>query len=156
MNRVRLGLHIPGNVIVACKRCNVEKRRDDQTVKLTLANSGWESFLSHDSTHCETGCKTCVYWAGIWPHQQSRIQNLKAAKQRIVDFRKAYSSSLDWGRETVTLLRERVDSLYRACQDFATSQIRNTVDEAFNTLATELQGRGMERRSEPALPSPAR
>ncbi len=29
MNRLRVGLHLPGNVLVACKRCNNEKRRDD-------------------------------------------------------------------------------------------------------------------------------
>src|SRR6185437_16028950 len=29
MNRYRVGLHVPGNVLVACRRCNSEKRRDD-------------------------------------------------------------------------------------------------------------------------------
>ena len=29
MNRYRAGLHVPGNVLVACRRCNSEKRRDD-------------------------------------------------------------------------------------------------------------------------------
>src|SRR6187431_2662188 len=48
MNRFRLGLHIPGNVAVACVKCNREKRRDDQLSHLTLAQSGWESFLSHN------------------------------------------------------------------------------------------------------------
>ena len=42
MNRFRVGLHIQGNVIVACKRCNGEKRRDDQPRELSLAESGWE------------------------------------------------------------------------------------------------------------------
>src|SRR5438105_3056029 len=61
MNRFRAGLHIPGNVILACKKCNNEKRRDDQLRELKLADSGWASFLSHDSTHCGHGCKTCTY-----------------------------------------------------------------------------------------------
>src|SRR5665213_4398473 len=47
MNRYRVGLHVPGNVLVACRRCNSEKRRDDSRKILTLADSGWASFLSH-------------------------------------------------------------------------------------------------------------
>ncbi|MGC1912420.1 MAG: hypothetical protein WA660_11355, partial [Candidatus Acidiferrales bacterium] len=50
MNRLRAGLHVPGNVLVACRRCNSEKRRDDSLKVLSLAGSGWESFLSHDGT----------------------------------------------------------------------------------------------------------
>lgn len=30
MNRVSVGLHVPGNVAMACKRCNNAKRQDDQ------------------------------------------------------------------------------------------------------------------------------
>ena len=48
MNRYRAGLHVAGNVLVACKRCNGEKRRDDSLRVLSLGASGWESFLSHD------------------------------------------------------------------------------------------------------------
>src|SRR5690349_24940383 len=29
MNRYRAGLHVPGNVLVACRKCNNEKRRED-------------------------------------------------------------------------------------------------------------------------------
>src|SRR5208283_359988 len=43
MNRYRAGLHVPGNVLVACKRCNSEKRRDDSLRVLSLAPTGWES-----------------------------------------------------------------------------------------------------------------
>src|SRR5207237_2307009 len=42
MNRLRIGLHVPGNVVLACKRCNNEKRRDDSLQTLDLAESGWE------------------------------------------------------------------------------------------------------------------
>src|SRR5690242_21931812 len=37
MNRFRAGLHLPGNVVVACRRCNSEKRRDDSHKALVLA-----------------------------------------------------------------------------------------------------------------------
>ena len=60
MNRLRAGLHVPGNVLLACKRCNSEKRRDDSLRALVLAQSGWESFLSHDGTRCDAACRTCA------------------------------------------------------------------------------------------------
>ena len=47
MNRYRAGLHVPGNVLVACRKCNGEKRRDDSLRILVLSESGWASFLSH-------------------------------------------------------------------------------------------------------------
>lgn len=94
MNRFRVGLHIPGNVIVSCKRCNGEKRRDDQLQKLTLAESGWESFLAHDSTQCVANCPNCLYWKTIWPDQTQRIKNLKTAREKILTFRSNYPNSL--------------------------------------------------------------
>ena len=44
MNRYRAGLHAPGNVLVACRRCNCEKRRDDSLKVLSLASSGGSLF----------------------------------------------------------------------------------------------------------------
>lgn len=66
MNRYRAGLHAPGNVLVACRKCNSEKRRDDSSRVLSLAASGWESFLSHDGTRCDASCLTCGYWKSVW------------------------------------------------------------------------------------------
>src|SRR5580698_6958692 len=37
MNRYRAGLHVPGNVLVACRKCNGQKRRDDTQRILPLA-----------------------------------------------------------------------------------------------------------------------
>jgi hypothetical protein len=135
MNRFRLGLHIPGNVILACKQCNGEKRRDDQLDLLTLAESGWESFLSHDSTRCGAACNTCRYWRVVWPDPTERAEGMKKARQKIAAFRSQHAASLQWSRGTRTFLRQTVDSLYRGCQEFATSQIRKTVDEAFSSLS---------------------
>jgi hypothetical protein len=137
MNRVRLGLHIPGNVILACKRCNGEKRRDDQLHQLTLAECGWESFLSHDSTRCAPTCNTCRYWKAVWPEPIERTERMMNARQRISAFRSQYPSSLKWSRGARATLRQTVDSLYRGCQEFATSQIRTTVDEAFSRLSEQ-------------------
>lgn len=45
MNRMSVGLHVPGNVAMACKTCNNQKRNDDQ--KLTLAENGWSNIKRH-------------------------------------------------------------------------------------------------------------
>src|ERR1700680_4633075 len=135
MNRFRLGLHVPGNVVLACKRCNGEKRRDDQLDQLTLGEFGWESFLSHDSTRCGLACNTCRYWRMVWPDPTERAEGMKNARQKIATFRSQYPASLQWSGCARTFLRQTVDSLYRGCQEFATSQIRKTVDEAFISLS---------------------
>jgi len=138
MNRFRLGLHIPGNVVLACKRCNGEKRRDDQLDPLTLGESGWESFLSHDSTRCRTACNTCRYWRTVWADPTERTECMKNARQKIATFRSQYPASLQWSRCARTFLRQAADSLYRGCQEFATNQIRKTADEAFSGLSEEI------------------
>lgn len=81
MNRFRVGLHVPGNVAVACRRCNSEKRRDDQKLVLHLAPTGWASFLSHDTSRCDVGCKTCNYWTSLWPDLSQRKEMLLRSHQ---------------------------------------------------------------------------
>ena len=138
MNRFRLGLHIPGNVILACKLCNGEKRRDDQLIGLTLGEYGWESFLAHDSTRCEASCNSCRYWRLVWEERTERLERMKIARERIAGFRSRYPAALQWSLSARTSLRRTVDSLYRGCQEFATNQIQKTVDEAFSTLAADV------------------
>lgn len=139
MNRFRLGLHIPGNVILACKRCNGEKRRDDQLDQLALGEWGWESFLAHDSTRCGAACNTCRYWKTVWPDPTKRAEGMKNARQKIATFRSQYPASLQWSRGAQASLRQTVDSLYRGCQEFARSQIRKTVDEAFASISEDVR-----------------
>jgi hypothetical protein len=119
MNRYRAGLHIPGNVFVACRKCNSEKRRDDSRPTLNLAGSGWESFLSHDGARCEPRCKTCRYWAGIWEHEAERRVKLAENLEAIRAFRREFPSLI----ETLPSLSEQLPSLlnklYVDCQIFA-------------------------------------
>jgi hypothetical protein len=124
MNRFRLGLHIPGNVAVACVKCNREKRRDDQLQLLTLAKSGWESFLSHDMLRCPKNCKTCIYWTTLIADQEERQARLAAAMERIRAFRTPYTALLAGTERTRTLIKSKVETLYRECQEFAVSRIR--------------------------------
>lgn len=134
MNRFRAGLHIPGNVTISCIICNREKRRDDQSVKLTLAESGWESFLAHDFKRCLSKCKTCKYWASVWPDQSIRSEMLKQSLDRILDFRKQYSTILNWSIQAQYHLQENLQTLYRDCQDFATTRIATLVDESLKQI----------------------
>ena len=134
MNRFRVGLHIPGNVIVACTRCNREKRRDDSKAVLTLAESSWESFLSHNSKNCEDGCNSCRYWCEVWPGSNERDQMLQAALGRIRMFRAKYQSYVELNARAKTALSIKIDIIYRDCQNFATTRIKEAVEDALREL----------------------
>lgn len=123
MNRFRLGLHIPGNVAVACVWCNREKRRDDQMPALVLAHSGWESFLAHDGSRCAAACKTCSYWRERFPMEPERHAHLHAAAQKIHHFRLSFATAIGEAEKIKGILQNSVEELYRECQDFATERI---------------------------------
>ncbi len=137
MNRFRAGLHIPGNVIVSCKKCNNEKRRDDQFRELKLAKSGWESFLSHDSTRCPVGCNNCEYWRSVWPDDGQRITNLNNARRRIAEFRDAYEEATQLSQIALPSLHEELERIYRECQSFATNCIKGAVDNVIASLPVQ-------------------
>jgi hypothetical protein len=63
---------------------------------------------------------------------------MKKAQEKIGAFRSQYPASLQWSRGARASLRQRVDSLYRGCQEFAATQIRETADEAFSQLKEEV------------------
>ena len=135
MNRFRAGLHVPGNVVVACINCNREKRRDDQLVTLVLAESGWSSFLSHDSSRCTSACKTCGYWAAMWSNLQERRERLRAAANKITEFRQSYESSLGWSMKARQTLQGRLALLYSECQEFAVTRIQSLANELFSEIS---------------------
>jgi hypothetical protein len=128
MNRFRAGLHAPGNVLVACRKCNNEKRRDDSLRILSLAKSGWESFLSHEGTRCAASCLTCQYWAGIWEDETERRLRLSENLQRVRSFRAAFSEFeqvLPSLSETLPVL---LTKLYSHCQIFAEAEIKSLLE----------------------------
>lgn len=129
MNRFRVGLHVPGNVAMACKRCNNEKRRDDQNPNLMLAASGWESFLSHDARRCASGCSSCAYWASRWPGFDERQNSLAASRERIQQFREPYGRFVAWATQARSSIQMKIETLYRDCQHFATSEIEKLTSE---------------------------
>jgi HNH endonuclease len=121
MNRVSVGLHVPGNVAMACKRCNNEKRQDDQL--LPLAENGWESFLSHNGIRCAPNCKACNYWIGVWPDQETRHSSLASARERVHRFQHPFTQFVRWSEDARESLRQKIEILYRDCQRFATDEI---------------------------------
>lgn len=129
MNRLRAGLHVPGNVLVACKRCNSEKRRDDSQKILSLATTGWESFLSHDGTMCSKPCLTCHYWESVWQDPEERKARLAENLKNVRSFRQAF---LEFERVLPSLaqtLPELLTKLYSDCQSFAETEIKSLLEK---------------------------
>jgi len=136
MNRYRAGLHVPGNVLVACRRCNSEKRRDDSLRVLSLARSGWESFLSHEGTRCASSCPTCQYWRSVWVDETERRARLAKNLERLRSFRRSFSEFeqvLPFLQET---LPELLTKLYTDCQIFAEAEIKSVLERFERIAAT--------------------
>jgi hypothetical protein len=136
MNRYRAGLHAPGNVLVACRKCNNEKRRDDSLRVLSLAKSGWESFLSHDGAQCSAACLGCLYWKGIWEDDVERRMRLNENLQRIRSFRSEFpefEKALPSLTETLPAL---LTKLYSDCQTFAEMEIKSLLQSLEGIVGT--------------------
>jgi hypothetical protein len=133
MNRCRAGLHVPGNVLVACRECNSEKRRDDSLKVLLLATTGWESFLSHDGTRCPVLCMTCQYWKRVWEDGDQRTLRLNENLQRIRLFRHSFP---EFERALPSLkeaLPPLLTKLYGDCQSFAETEIKSLLEKFSRT-----------------------
>ena len=128
MNRLRVGLHVPGNVLVACRRCNNEKRRDDSLLVLSLAKSGWESFLSHDGSRCATTCRTCLYWKEIWVEEAERKLRLSENLQRLRLFRRSFSEFEQILPSLIDSMPALLTKLYADCQAFAEREMESLLD----------------------------
>jgi hypothetical protein len=133
MNRYRAGLHVPGNVFVACKKCNCEKRRDDSLKVLLLAKSGWESFLSHEGTRCAASCLTCRYWKTIWEDESERRLRLRENLEKIRSFRSAFAEFEEVFPSLPESLPALLTKLYSDCQIFAETEIRSLLESIGGT-----------------------
>lgn len=128
MNRYRAGLHVPGNVLVACRRCNSEKRRDDSLKLLSLARSGWESFLSHDGSRCAASCLTCRYWKSIWEDERERELQLSESLQRVRSFRHTFLEFQQVLPSLTEMLPALLTKVYSDCQAFAEVEIKSLLE----------------------------
>lgn len=128
LNRYRAGLHVPGNVLVACRDCNSEKRRDDSLRVLSLAKFGWESILSHNGAHCPTSCLTCAYWTRVWEDSAERHSRLSLSLERIRSFRREFKEFEQLIPELAATLPDLLTKLYSECQVFAETEIKSLLD----------------------------
>lgn len=146
MNRLRAGLHVPGNVLVACKECNNRKRTDDSRLGSSLlARSGWESFLSHDGTRCTSKCMTCEYWKRIWPDVAVRKTQLCDSLARIQLFRNRFTEISYDLSAVMEGLPSKLLELYSACQIFAKTEIESLLKEVHDSVAhNTIQARSSE------------
>jgi hypothetical protein len=146
MNRFQAGLHVPGNVALSCRRCNNEKRRDDLHPTLSPKHWGWESFLLHDGTKCHDPCKTCEYWRDLFPDSEIRMEMLRESRERIAAFQVPYKNFTDWADCNRSIIREQVESLYRLCQNFASTAIERLtaeIDFDFSSLSPDWVNAGV-------------
>ena len=141
MNRLRAGLHVPGNVLVACKRCNSEKRRDDSVRILVLAPTGWESFLSHDGTRCTPSCHTCKYWTGVWGDEAERRKGMSESLEMIRSFRNTFEEFREVAPSLVATMPALLEKLYSDCQTFAEKEIKSLLERFEQTIAPETHKR---------------
>jgi hypothetical protein len=126
-------------VLVACRKCNSEKRRDDSLRILSLARSGWESFLSHDGTHCGAPCRTCQYWSSIWENPTERGMRVNENLQRVRSFRSAFlefEQALPFLMATLPAL---LTKLYSDCQTFAETEIKSLLERFDQISDTQTQ-----------------
>lgn len=129
MNRYRTGLHVAGNVLVACRKCNGEKRRDDSLKTLVVASSGWESFLSHDGSRCAVSCLTCAYWKAVWAEDAERRSRLSENLKAIRSFREKFPQFQEVLPSLANVLPDLPTKLYSDCQAFAETEIRSLVEK---------------------------
>jgi hypothetical protein len=138
MNRYRAGLHVPGNVLVACRKCNSEKCRDDSQKVLSLATTGWESFLSHDGTHCPESCLTCLYWKSVWENEAERRARLIENLERVRSFRRTFSEFEHVLPSLARTLPVLLTKLYSDCQTFAEAEIKSLLEKFEQTSETSI------------------
>jgi hypothetical protein len=151
MNRLRGGLHVPGNVLVACAKCNSEKRRDDSLRALSLAATGWESFLSHDGCICVAGCRTCAYWVERWPDLETRSSMLAQNRRRIKEFRNRFLIADTELANALTNIPGALIALYTDCQAFAEREIKQLLEQ-FSEASRKLQATELISIEPPAPP----
>jgi hypothetical protein len=133
MNRYRAGLHVPGNVLVACRRCNGEKRRDDSRRILPGGLLGWEAFLSHDGASCAAACLTCKYWQSVWPDETVRTVCLSENLDRLRSFRRSFPEVERTSQNLANVLPQLLAKLYSDCQMFAETEIRMLLEKVPTT-----------------------
>lgn len=134
MNRVRAGLHVAGNVVLSCRRCNWAKRNDDQGKTALAGNDGWELFLRHSGAECPATCSTCEYWRGRYPDTQGRKTVLAVRRGQVRSFRAQYQltairmASLEMVKELERVYRRWQQEAEASTEAFRDGQLSRLLD----------------------------
>lgn len=128
MNRARCGLHIAGNVVLSCKRCNNAKRRDDQAITRTTGTSGWDNFLGHNGSCGPRPCSTCAYWETRVASPTARRDYLSTRSAKILTFRK------DFRDIDTRSFAKALETVYRKWQDEAESATEGFTQAALASI----------------------
>ena len=98
-------------------------------------------FLSHNTSGCASDCNSCGYWSRLWPDAVDRISKLNTARDRIAAFRKNYLPYLELNSKARAVLGQEIDAIYRDCQEFATTRIKEAVEDVLRELVPAKPGR---------------
>ncbi len=70
----------------------------------------------------------------MWPEAGDRILKLNEARDRIVAFRKNYQPYLELNVKARAALAEKIEAIYRDCQEFATTRIKEAIEDVLEEL----------------------
>jgi proline dehydrogenase len=76
----------------------------------------------------------------VWPEAVDRISKLNAARDRIATFRNNYLLYLELNAKARAVLGKEIDAIYRECQEFATTRIKEAVEDVLRVLVPAKPG----------------
>ena len=74
-------------------------------------------------------CKTCSYWAALYPNQKDRTRRLNDSNARIKAFRAGFPEAIIWSEKVRQDVGPKMESLYKNCQKFAMDCIKETLHD---------------------------
>ena len=103
---------------------------------LSLAASGWESFLSHEGTHCAPACLTCRYWLEVWQDEAERKLRLSENLARLRTFRKSFQDFAEVQASLAQTLPVLLPKVYTDWQIFAEKEIKSLLKKYENVSSS--------------------
>jgi hypothetical protein len=66
---------------------------------------------------------------GFTQNAKERIESLQYARERIARFQAPYHRFLEWSQNAQSSIQSKVETLYRACQSFASNEILKLTEQ---------------------------
>ena len=70
----------------------------------------------------------------LWPEVSDRISKLETARDKIRAFRTSYAPYIELNARARIVLGAKMDAIYRDCQQFATTRIKEAVEDVLADL----------------------